>query len=550
MTAKSYSLHVQQVNCFYNYTVGLDITQVDLVKTASKLLKSGIARTVCFSDLKALYLDSNGEPQLEWIQHQGRQWDDRWVINFSESLPKEIADDLIFCLELSFNEQRIVGLETKYIPAYLRAALPPLVLERGDLTLPIYPWLKLHSDGVMTISFQLDTTWQDIPEENFIDDIVNLFQRYFDCVWVQAELQRMDFEQIIPDAFEGEVSIGGQNITDKKARKVVRKMRQQARDTLEESLSKEGHKFELHGESWALHKLAGSEDQNEWEATFDLCRSIYASAITSQVVVSKNKKGMKSASIQLWNGRPSISLMRFADQPELKSDLFEKFGPAISRILMRSSCIDHPPELPPDLRPHQDYCLHGNRSLMLWTWLRSPSESDDAWEDKTTRSKILENQARAEHFEYHNMRVLRACAMASSPKSNEQLVYAYEALANSEAVIHQSSQVGEITDAVEFLLASVGTTQLVGSGKEQARWHLDERRFRAEKHRSRIEQWLAIVFGFVGTAGLADLIVQPLLKITYLGWDEWFIGLIAFLVSSLVVGIIAVPIWIISKVFR
>ena len=108
-----------------------------------------------------------------------------------------------------------------------------------------------------------------------------------------------------------------------------------------------------------------------------------------------------------------------------------------------------------------------------------------------TKAQVLESQARAEHFEYHNMRVARACAMASAPLSDEHLVQAYETLAMADAVIHQSSQAGEITEALGFLMHAAGTRSLIESAKEQARWHLDERRYRNEKRRSRgIGGWL------------------------------------------------------------
>ncbi|SEI12444.1 hypothetical protein SAMN05660691_03958 [Rheinheimera pacifica] len=545
MTVQPSNLQVQQVNCFYNYTVGLDVIQVDLLKTAAKLLKSGIARTVCFSDLKVIYLDEDGKFQHEWLQPQGRQWDNRWTIKFNESLPKHAIDDLTFCLELSFHERRIESAEARQIPPYLRTALPPLVLESEDLTLPIYPWLKLQADGIMSICFQLDTSWDQLAEEDFIHDIVNLFQRYFDRIWVHAELQRIDGERLLPDAFEAEVSIGGQSIVSRKTRKLIEKMRQTAKTTLNDSLGKEGQDFKLQGESWRLHQIAGTEDQTEWEATIDLCRSIYASAVASQVVV-KSSRG-RSAGIQLWQGRPSISLMRFAKQPKAKDQLFKKYGPSMSRILIRSAGVDEPPPLPRDLRPFDDYCFHGNRALLLWTWLRSSSAPKNAWNDPNTRANILDNQARAEHFEYHNMRIARACAIARSPQSDEHLVYAYETLANADAVLHQSSQAGEITEALEFLMAAAGTTRLIASGKEQARWHLDERRFRIEKRRARVDRWLAIVFGLVGAAGLADLVVQPFLQATYPTWADWYTGLFAFTLASLVVGVLGVLIVIANK---
>ncbi|WP_131189444.1 hypothetical protein [Stutzerimonas kirkiae] len=544
------NLQVQQANCFYNYTVGLDVTDVDLIKTATKLIKSGIARTVCFSDLKAIYLDEHSEIQLEWLRPQGRQWDNHWTVKFSETLPKHAIDDLTFCLELSFHELRIGGPEARQVPPHLRAALAPLILEHENWNLPIYPWLKLYSDGIMSISFQLDTVWDNLAETEFIKDIVNLFQYYFESIWIQAELQRLDGEQLLSDAFEGTISIGGQGIVDRDSRKLVKKMRKSARAVLEESLEKEGRRFELHGETWTLHQIAGSEDQAEWEATIDLCRSIYANAITSQIVIRNNGRSSGNVGVQLWQGRPSISLMRFANQPQTKEELFDRYGASISRILMRSPEIDNPPPLPPDLRPFEDYCFHGNRALLLWTWLRERNAPEDAWEDVNTRANLLENQARAEHFEYYNMLISRACATASSPPSDGHLVHAYETLALADSMIHQSSQAGEITDALEYLIDAAGTTRLIASGKEQARWHLDERRFRSEMRRSRVDRWLTAVFGFVGAAGLADLFIKPLLKAICPDWADWLTGLSAFALASFVVGIFAIPIWIFNKVRR
>jgi len=549
MKAEPGNLRVQQVNCFYNYAIGLDVTEIDLLKTAKVLLEAGTVRTVCFSDLKAIYLDEDGELQLEWLRPQGRRWDNSWTVQFSDSLPKHTAEDLIFCLELAFNERRIESDEARQVAPHLRAALPPVVLESDDLTLPVYPWLKLHADGLMCICFQLDTTWDDLSEEDFISDIVNLFQRYFESVWVEAALQRIDGEQVLPGAFESEISIGGQRVVDRRARKLAKKMRQTAGTELENSLGKEGRRFDLHGERWLLHQIAGSEDQAEWEGTIDLCRSIYANAIASQVISTNYRKNNRGAGVQLWQGRPSISLMRFADQPTSKVKLFDAYGPSMSRILMRSAEMNDAPPLPPDLRPFNDYCLHGNRAILLWTWLRPPGAADNAWDNPNTRAHLLENQARAEHFEYHNIRIARACAIAEGPLSDEHLIYAYETLANADSVVHKSSQAGEITDALEYLMTVAGTTGLIASGKEQARWYLDERRYNAEKRRSRMDRWLAAVFGMVGAAGLADLVFKPLLKATYPSWVDWFNGLAAFLVASLLIVLLAMAISAFNKIW-
>lgn len=536
-------MKIQQVNCFYNYIVGLNATDVDLIKTAGSFLKSGLSKAVCFSDLKSLYLDKKGDIQIEWIQPEGRQWDSNWSIKFSEELPSHVAHDLIFCLELSFHEQRIEGSEAKQIPDYLRTALPPIVLENDDSILPVYPWLKIYSDGIIMLSFQLDTTWKNIDESFFIENVVNIFQRYFHRIWIQEKIQRLDAEQILPEAFTSEFSFGGQKIQGWKSTQLLKKMRTESRMELDKSLKGNGQFFEIDDESWMLHQIAGSEEKDDWEATIDLCRSIYVNAVTSLVVPSEKKNHPHLRQVQMWQGRPSISLIRFQNQPNTKVDLFENFSSSISRILMRSAGLSNPPALPPDLRPFGDYSFHGSRAILLWTWLRPDNSSDDAWEEASTRGGIFENQARAEHFEYHNLRIARACAIAASPPTDESLITAYEVLASAESVLHNSSQAGEITDAISYLLDTVGTSRLITAGKEQARWHLDERRYKNDKNRSHIDRWLAVLFGFVGSAGLADLVLQPFLKNIYPHLSEATIGLSAFLFASSIVGIVAFAIW-------
>jgi hypothetical protein len=405
----------------------------------------------------------------------------------------------------------------------------------------------VFSDGIVILSFQLDTTWDGLGEADFISDVANLYQQYFDRVWVHADLQRLDAEQILPDAFEGELSIGGQEVVGRKSKKLLKEMRQKSRVLLDESLGKKGQDHEIGEETWTLHQIAGSEEQEGWEATIDLCRSLYANDVAGLVVPKIGHKSERLRHVQLWQGRPSISLMRFRNQPASKDELREKFGPSMSRVLMRSSELADPPQLPPDLRVFGDYCFHANRALLLWTWLRPNGSPADAWEDPTTTAQVLENQVRAEHFEYHNMRIARACATANSPPSDQHLIDACEVLASAESVVHHSSQAGEITEALSYLMSATGTTGLIASGKEQARWHLDERRYRADKKRDRVDRWLVVVFGFVGAAGLADLVIQPFLEASHPELQSGFRGLVAFLLAALLVGLAALLIWAINR---
>ncbi len=536
-------LRVDQANVFYNYTIGFESTHIDLVRTAGKFLKTGITRAVFFSDFKCFYTDAQAEVQFEWIQPQGRQWDSSWKIRFGSEVPAAAATELIHAFEMSFHEQRIEGHEARQIAPYLRASFPPIVLEADDLILPIFAWVKLFADGIAILSFQLDATWEGVDENYFVSNVVNLYQRYFKSIWVDSRMQRFDAEKLLPIAFQDDMSIAGNPLSGRKTKQLLRKMRRESRHLLNKALDDQGRPFDIGNEKWILHEIAGSKDQDSWESNMDLCRSEYANALSGLVVASRGSRKLRARSNFVWQGRPSVSLMRFREQPVTKIELLSRFAPALSRILMRSTAVDTPSDLPPDLRPFGDYCFHGNRSLLLWTWLRPDEAPANVWDAPGTHATLTENQVRSEHIEYHNMRIARACAWAQSPPSDGHLREAYKTLSFTDESIHHSSQAGEVSEALAYFMAEFGTLKLVSSGKEAARWHLDELRYRSDRSRSRVDRWLAFVFGLVGTAGLADFAIRPYLVAAWPDLSRETAPIVAFGVAGLIVLLIAALIW-------
>lgn len=536
-------LLVDQANVFYNYTIGFESTRIDLLKTAGKLLKKGIARAVFFSDFKFLYMNAKAEVQLEWIQPQGRQWDSSWKIRFGPDVPADAAREMILAIEGAFHEQIIEGREARQIAPYLRASLPPIVFESDDLSLPIFASVKLFADGIAILSFQLDTTWDGVDEDFFVSNIVNLYQRYFRSIWVDSRIQRLDAEGLLPTAFQDQISIAGNPLGGWKVKWLLRKMRKESRQLLNKALGEQGRRFDVGGEEWVLHEIAGSKGLDSWESTMDLCRSEYANALCGLIVTNHDKRNLGALPAFMWQGRPSVSLMRFREQPATKIDLLAQFAPSLSRILMRSTAVETPSDLPPDLRFFGDCCFYGNRSLLLWTWLRPEEAPENAWDDPGTRAALMGNQARSEHVEYYNMRIARACGWAQSPPSVGHLSEAYETLAFTEEVLHRSSQSGEVSGALEYLMAEFGTLKLVSSGKEAARWHLDELRYRSDRRRTRTDSWLSFVFGLVGTAGLADFAIRPYLVSAWPDISCETLPIVAFGVAGLIVLLIAGLIW-------
>lgn len=242
------SLQIQQANVFYNYAIGLEAISIDLAGTGAKAMNAGIANGVYFSDRKFVWMDDEGKPQVEWIRPEGRHWDGQERIKIEQDLSSHAFNDLLLALECAFHEDRIEGREGGKMPPYLRMALPPLILARNGLNLPIYASLKLHSDGIGILSFQFDGTWDNADEAYFVEEVVNLFKVYFDQVWLDEGIQRLDLEAILPHAYRDQITLGGAPLEGRKIRRMVKRFQKQARSLFEEEMGKGGREFSIDGE--------------------------------------------------------------------------------------------------------------------------------------------------------------------------------------------------------------------------------------------------------------------------------------------------------------
>lgn len=503
-------MEINQTNIFYNYVIGSGIASVDLFKTGQRLLESGISSTIFFSDFKCLYRDESERIQFESLQPSGRHWDSCWEVNFSEEMPRLVAGQLTEACQIAFHEKRSQNSSINY----LRAKLPPVVLQNDDYELPLRASAKIYDDGIVILSFQLDATWNAIDENWFIENITNIFKCYFKSVWVSATLQKYDAKLILPDAFEDIFAIGGNAINSRQINRAKKKLRRESEELLEKELGDNGKIFSVDSETWELHKLAGTTTESVAESTLEQCRAIYTSNINS-LLVSTNKIDKRTAIQFYWQGRPSVSLLRFNNQPGTKQQLYRHFSDSIHKILMRSGDFNAQDELPKDLRCFEDYSFHANRAVLLWIWLKLKSSPENVWEDPETAARIYENQARAEQIEYYNMLLSRACYWAHNPINSDYLINAYRTLAMSDQLIHHSSSAGEISAALANVLKTSGTLSLISASKESARFYLDEQKHQTDLSRRKVDKWLTFVFGCVGTASLADFVVHPLVKTTW-----------------------------------
>lgn len=528
------TLKVNQANVFYNYALGFGTDRIDLLKTGVALLEKGISQSVFFSDFKLIYIDEFGEKQVEIVNPKGRSWDPSWEIEIDPKIPKSNAVDLINSFEIAFHEKQIQQDDE----TYLRAFLPPIVLDDEDCQFPLFASVKIYADGIAIVSFQFDGTWDGLDENDFLDDLVNIYQRYFKSIWVDSKIQRLDSDILLTDAFEDKFSIAGTYFQGWKIKRLIKKMKKESQKVLDDAFQLDGELFNFGERDWLLHPIAGAKNDELWESTSELCRSIYCNAISSIIVPLKKDR---SGSFQeyIWQGRPSLSLLSFNHQPKNKKELFQNFSCSMSKILLRANGVTKEPDLPSDLRLFDDYCLHANRSILLWTWLKTDNTLDDVWDDPNTPTKIFANQARTEQIEYYNMKVARACSWAHSPSSSNHLFNAYEALTKYESLIYHSSNSGEVTNALSYLLEQFGTAGVVQSAKEAARFYIDELKYQSDTAKNRSDRLLTVCFGLVGTTSLAEFVVHPFVNTALTSLNETIRPLISFGISGGLVLLIA-----------
>lgn len=535
----SSKLNVYQANVFYNYSIGFECTDIDLMKTSAKLLKSGVAESIFFSDFKCVYLDESGKTQVELLRPEGRSWDSNWKIKFSENLPLDIAENFAHSCEHAFHEHRLVHDKTPYI----RANLPPIVLTAEEFELPLLASVKIYKDGIAILSFHLDANWNGLGEEHFISDVVNLSQYYFQTIWVDSEMQKRDGKVVLESAFEDVLSIGGTSIDNFKSKFLIRKMKKTSQTALDDSLSKSGCAFDFGGDKeWYLHEIACTESDENWESTIETCRSIYTNNLRD-LIASVDRSSSKYSINAMWQGRPSITLLRYEGQPNSKDELLNKFSNSMSKILLRTGGITSTPELPYDLRLFDDYCLHGNRSTILWTWLSTDGQPDNAWDDELTYAKVIECQVKAEMVEHINMILARACSWAEEPTNEEYLVHAYQTLSRSESMIHKASQSGEITNMLSHLIKSFGTLTPIEASKDSARFYLEELKYKADKEKQKSDSLLTFVFGLVGTTSLAQFAFTPYVDQKWPNLSAIESPAVSLAMSTGLIVIIALLIW-------
>ena len=364
----------------------------------------------------------------------------------------------------------------------------------------------------------------------------------FDGIWVDQHIQKIDADLSFLNPSEIELSVAGKPISNRAIKKLIKRIKKNAQNVVRTDLSKQGRRFYFDGHNLTLHPLVGSKlgDQNSLSGS--LAIEIYIRAIQSIV----NPEKTKLAPIHWW-GRPSVSLLRFDKQPEHKGNFVEKYSKFLTKILYKSAAITSDLEELKDLRFMDDYCLLANRSALLWCWTKSRKDAENAWDDENTRSRVYENQARAQFVEYQSAKITRACHWALDPASKTHLLYAYKNLGELNVSIRHSSHSGEIINTIVAIMEASGIPDIIESSKEIAGFHLDELKYNAQMKVSRQASLLSIIFGFVGTASLADFAFYPSISHLYPSFSDYEIAFISLLGAGSLVGITLLITWLLFK---
>ena len=355
-------------------------------------------------------------------------------------------------------------------------------------------------------------------------------------------MQKIDADLSFLNAFENELSLAGKPIRSVAAKRLMKQLKKNAQKIVRTDLSKQGRSFYVDGHNLTLHPLAGTKPGDHKSLAGSLAIEIYIRAIQSIV----NPKKTKLAPIYWW-GRPSVSILRFDKQPEHKRNFVERYSKFLTKILHRSAAITSDLKELEDLRLMDDYSLLANRSVLLWCWTKSRKDSENAWHDEGTRARVYENQARAQYVEYQSAKITRACHWALNPGSKTHLLYAYKNLGEFNVSIRHSSHSGEVINSITSIMEASGIPDIIESSKEIAEFHLDELKYKAQMKVSRQASLLSIIFGFVGTASLADFAFYPLISHLYPNCSKYEIAFLSLLGAGSLVGVTLLITWLLFK---
>lgn len=399
-------------------------------------------------------------------------------------------------------------------PSYMRLQLEPIVLasldaETTELKEPVVLWpcVSIYEDGIILIRLRLlsNKDVETLSAEKFMSNVVNLPRRRFPIVSVPRAVA-----ELIPVATQQLNSSLGI-----KERLEFRKTRTQHMKAVAEGVV---DIEAMGGSQFSMFPSSLSENGDSLSTIaltlFNVISYLVSEPRDGLSHVVFRQKSMPAMG-HFWWGRPSFTLIDFADQANNAQENEERHSTFFRSILNQTSAIGAKEgllQLPKDQRVYNDFGLYVNSAATLCVWSKEFGQ-EYSRDNKFDCYPIYDRECQNEILNYGHILHRKIEEVSSSVGRYEEALLLQKRLIDLEKRMDMPTPFGEVA---EFLSTGWSALKVKDIRKQiDASLSVNERLYQAREalSRDRFVILLTLVFGSLAIPGCAEGIVPPLWKI-------------------------------------
>lgn len=491
------SMKINEWSIWHSYSTFLLEDSYSLEEIAYKLVETGLCPLVFSQDLKIWWKEDNkvNVTILEVLER-----------NISGVIVKwpEISDNYINeglkQFLLMYNAESNL-LNTKYRDSfdYIRCFMNACELKSGLRPIMLYPQIKIYNTGSINLTFRQISPDFEYPIDSFIMHEVNLFRNEFDKVALPMEIMKLSGRYSLhfyPLAFK---------LHDKiKGNPVLKKL---------DYLIDQDTKLEQHGDfSFYLTQIVQNNEKYYLEDIIEQFMFALSYAINTKKgeisLFSKLKYNLGDYFIL----RPSIYITKFKDQPDNSSQITEKFGRQIGKIMARTIkpfYMDFSKFLGENLREFDDYCLYMNKGITLFIFSSLGSKS---LEEDINLSMLYEKQVQIESIDHLNISLKRLSKISSNVNlSYESVIFdQIKQISLEEFFIEEISNYGEINKIFSYASNEFNWDSIRELIDKKLKMRSEYSNVKNNESYIKIGIALTTLFGLISVPSFVDKVTNPL----------------------------------------
>ena len=506
---------IRDWDIWYTYSSFLEVSHIDLTAAASALVRSGLSPCVVHRDGQTWWKVENqvrtGQTLIQLSQRGVSATVSLEVDGGGdaglEGYTKEVWTQ---ACNFRFNEMRLCK-DGPLPPPYIRVTLGEFHLTSSDenISVILYPVVKLFETGVILVQFRLIAPDRDIPLEEFIPHYVDLGGALFNEVLVPPSVTELAAKAYFHSATSWPL--------------YWRYLLHKAECKHDQAVEELTQEIES-GDFSAM--LAPMTSEGEAGDTLSSIASTLYSIIG--YVISKPRSGAIFllrgqvdiiSSGNYWSGRPHIHVLDFEGQKISAKENISAFGGEFGLILGRT-VADTPDDglryLTDDLRHFDDLSSFISQSATLWVWSLNGKERQAESADANRGHLIYEQQAIVELLEYGYMLHRALLSKVEKAKDANEIHELRWAVNHLQFDMENATHFGETRALLFSGWDEIGLAKLKDRISAALSIRSEQVTFHDARRSERQGKLLTIVFGMIAVPPIANDVLSPAWDL--LGW--------------------------------